>query len=585
MKKAKFKLFRDWQVILFFIAIGFSLYANTLGNGMFWDDDDFVLNNRFLRSWHYFPRYFSENLIAGSGLLSNYWRPGLLTVFSFEWHLWRNWAPGYHLVNASFHIANAILLFFILLKIFRSRWLAIFTALFFLVHPLQTEAVSYVSGLGDSLSVFFIFWGILFYLDFRVHEKIRAKNTSYLKALLMFALALMSKETAIIMPALIFVADFFSFRAEELPVGKRLKRVGVMAWPFFALAGIYIMARATILNFDSTFNLYGEENIFTMNFHIRLLTFFRILVIYFGLLLWPFGLHMERSVEIATSFLSLPVLLGAALFLGLLTLATIKFKRWPIFSFGIWWFFSSLAPVSNLAVPINGLLYEHWLYLPLIGVFLILVWLGMTLVKKYHQGREVAVLTLTGFLIFLSVLTIRRNRDWHDPVTFYTKTLEYSSDSYRVINNLGMAYAQAGDFEKAEAAYQRAIALALAEPVAYHNLANLYLLKGQEDLAVKNFKIAISCDSGFIFSYRALASFYLENKDFEKAREVLESYPDCGASKIEVLFLLAEITADEGDFEKAFDYLEEALALDPNNQAVREAMGKVVWDLEAARKK
>jgi protein O-mannosyl-transferase len=575
VKKIKFGLSKNWQVALFFIIVGFGLYANTLGNEMFWDDDDFVLNNQFLRSWHYFPKYFSENLIAGAGLLSNYWRPILLAVFSSEWHLWQDWSPGYHFINASFHIIDAILLFFILLKIFKSRWLAVFTALFFLVHPLQTEAVSYVSGLGDSLSVFFIFWGILFYLNFRAYEQIRAKNISYLKALLMFVLALMSKETAIIMPVLILIVDFFSFREKKLSVKKRLKRAGAVVWPFFVLAGIYVMARATILNFGRTFNLYDEENIFTANFHVRLLTFFRILVIYFGLLFWPFGLHMERSAEIATSFLSLSVLLGAALFLALLALAIIKFERWPVFSFGIGWFFVSLAPVSNLAVPINGLLYEHWLYLPLIGIFLILAWFGVTLAKKYYRGRKVAILALVSFLIFLSVLTVRRNRDWRDPITFYTKTLEYSPDSYRVVNNLGMAYAQAGDYERAEGAYRQAIALVLTEPAAYHNLANLYWLKGQKDLAVENFEKAISADSGFIFSYRALASFYLESKEPEKAREVLEKYPDYGALKAEVLFLLAEITAGEGDLGKALSYLEEALVLEPNNRIVEGAIRKI----------
>jgi len=153
------KPFSNYLVILLLVVVGFVLYANTFQNQMFWDDDDGILKNQFIQNWQYFPKYFSENLIAGAGLLSNYWRPILLTVFSLEWHLWENWAPGYHFVNTSFHITDAVLLFFILLYIFKNRWLAIFTALVFLVHPLQTEAVAYVSGLGDSLSVFFIFLG------------------------------------------------------------------------------------------------------------------------------------------------------------------------------------------------------------------------------------------------------------------------------------------------------------------------------------------------------------------------------------------------------------------------------------------
>src|SRR3989338_5256998 len=138
--------------IFLLVVLGFSSYTNTFQNEMFWDDDDGILKNQFVKDWQYFPKYFSENLIAGAGLESNYWRPALLSVFSLEWHLWGNSAPGYHFVNTSFHIADAILLFLILLYLFKSRPLALLTSLVFLVHPLQTEAVTYVSGLGDSLS-------------------------------------------------------------------------------------------------------------------------------------------------------------------------------------------------------------------------------------------------------------------------------------------------------------------------------------------------------------------------------------------------------------------------------------------------
>jgi len=107
------------KVILSLIIIGFLLYANSFANEMFWDDDDGILNNQYIKSWEHFPKYFSENLIAGAGLLSNYWRPMILTVFSVEWHLWQDWVLGYHFVNTSLHIADAILLFFILFYIFR----------------------------------------------------------------------------------------------------------------------------------------------------------------------------------------------------------------------------------------------------------------------------------------------------------------------------------------------------------------------------------------------------------------------------------------------------------------------------------
>ena len=89
--------------VIVLIFLGLAFYANTLRNGMFWDDNDFILNNAYVQSFS-FVKFFSENLIAGAGFVSNYWRPVLLTVFSLEWHLFHNFAAGYHFVNMATHI-------------------------------------------------------------------------------------------------------------------------------------------------------------------------------------------------------------------------------------------------------------------------------------------------------------------------------------------------------------------------------------------------------------------------------------------------------------------------------------------------
>lgn len=555
--------------VLLLLIAGLVLYANSLPNQMFWDDDDNILKNQYIQNWQYFPKYFSENLIAGAGLLSDYWRPMLLTVFSLEWRLWEDWAPGYHLVNTLFHLANAIFIFFILGYIFKNRGLAGLTALVFLVHPLQTEAVTYVSGLGDPLSVFFIFLGIIFYLKFRISKKTAPQSKFYLSSLLMYILALMSKETAIIMPALIFIADFFfSAQNEKLSLKNKLKKIGKSLWPFLALAGFYILLRATLLNFKNTFNLYDEENIFTSNFHIRLFTFFRILIVYLGLLFWPLNLHMERTVEIAASLNSFSVILGGLIFLGSLILALTQFKRFPILSFGILWFFIGLAPTSNLLVPISGLLYEHWLYLPLIGFFLILIWAGMKIGRRGVLGR-IFLLIFIIYLVFFSVLTINQNAIWRDPITFYRYTLKYAPENYRVLNNLGMAYADVGDYKLAETTYKKAISLNPSNPVGYHNLGNAYQAMGKIDLAIENFNTAISLDPKFVFSYYALANLYLQDKNFQKARELFENYLPQSDSKANILFLLAQIAIEEKDFDSASEYLERALKIEPENQSIQ----------------
>src|SRR3989338_1667976 len=209
------------KVIMVFAVIGFSLYSNTFDNQMFWDDQDIILNNQFVHDFN-FPKFFSENQNAGSGLLSNYWRPMMLTVFSLEWQIWGDWAPGYHFVNTALHIGNAILLFFILSKLLpradlpamparqsgesaRYKLLPFLTALVFLIHPLQTEAVTYVSGFADVLSTFFIFVGILTFFRFRDSGDIKF----YWWTVGSYIAATLSKDSAVVMPAMLALTDFF----------------------------------------------------------------------------------------------------------------------------------------------------------------------------------------------------------------------------------------------------------------------------------------------------------------------------------------------------------------------------------------
>lgn len=564
-------------VAIVFIVLGFALYANTSRVPIFWDDEDNITNNQYIKNWDYFPRFFSENLIAGAGLVSNYWRPMLLVIFSTGWHIWGDWPGGYHFINISLHIANAILLFLILTYLFKHRGLAFLTSSVFLVHPLQTEAITPATGTADPLWVLFAFLGIFFYLKFRISNRPSFQSGYYFLSLAMYVLALMSKEIAIIIPALIFISDFFfEPRDEKTPFKEKLKKAGKTILPFLVLAGFYILFRATVLNFQNTFNFYNQEgNAFASHFYIRVFTFFRVLIVYLGLFFWPYDLHMERSVEIATSFFSLDVILGGLLFAGLLILAFTQFKRLPILSFGILWFFIGLAPTSNILVPINNTLYEHWLYLPLIGIFLILFWLGIVITREFRYQKIFLIIPLI-FLVFLGYVTINRNHEWRDPVTFYKQTLKYAPNSYRVINNLGKTYAEAGDYQKAEIMYKKAINLDPVGPTAYHNLANTYNASQKEDLAEQYFRLAIKADPNFVYSYNALANIYLKNQKYREARQIFEDYLEYDKTKTNTLFLLAQIAVAEKDFKGALDYLEKALMIEPQNQIVQTAIQQIL---------
>lgn len=581
----------NWQisniflVILLAVAV-FAVYANTFGNGMFWDDNDFILNNIYIKSWQYIPQWFSQNIISGAGLGSNYWRPALLAVFSLEWHFWQDWSPGYHIVNVCFHLANGILLFYIFNGIFRRRGLAFVAALVFLLHPVQTEAVSYANSLGDSLSAFFMFLGLWLFLS-AIQNSTRPfyMNWRYYAAVFTYPLALMSKETAIIMPALAALVWFFvssgdipsasdlsasalakadgSLNAAPLTKFKRLfgrpasnsvvlahvesTRVGQVSLRtmpkkiivfgtkfletlglFLGIAAAYIFLRATILNFGGTFNLYQQANVFSTHMLVRILTFFRIFTIYLGLIFWPAHLHMERNVEWAMNIVHWDVVAGAVIFILAAAAAFWQLPRRNPLSFGLFWFLIGLAPTSNIAVPINGLLYEHWLYLPLAGfalAFLEGCWLALKKIcKDYYLAYFIAGAAVVIISAAMAARTIVRNFDWRDPVTFYSKTLAFAPNDYRLLNNLGMEYAARQDFINAAKYYNLAITSQEEMAVAYYNLGNLLLAQNKVQEALEKYIRALELDPKFLYAYSPVIKIYSQEGNFELAQKYYQQY-------------------------------------------------------------
>lgn len=561
----KFKAFFSGKrgAVVLLVLLGIAIYVWSLPNEMFWDDDDFILKNRYIKDWHYLPQYFSQNLVAGAHLNSNYWRPLLLMVFAAQWSLWKDWTPGWHAVNSCFHIADTVLLFLIILTLFRNRALALCTALIFLTHPIQVETVVYVNSLGDSLSVFFMFASVYLYLRYRLSNVSAVVSRFYYFSVLCFPLALLSKESGILLPVFIGISDFILLN----PKKSFLQRICLIlraVWPFAVIAAVYILLRATKLNFVNTFNFYDEQTEFTSNFWLRLINFFQVLQIYFGLLFVPYDLRVERLLEVPKTFVQPAVMFGSALFSGLIAAAAMNWKKRPLITFGILWFFGGLILTSNLFIAINALVYEHFLYVPMIGISLILVWLALNYAAK-HGMQKTFTKAFILLIVVYSLLSVKRIFEWRTAIGFYEDLIKHSPDSYRVINNLGMEYADKGINDKAEATYLKAIALDPNNPVAYHNIGGTYRDTGRTELALQAFNKAVELDPKFIFSYKSLAQIYFDRKDYPSARRALEEYFNRSDEQQYTIGLLIQIAQTEQNWEALYKYLQLDQALNPGD--------------------
>jgi protein O-mannosyl-transferase len=540
---------------------------------MFWDDEDNILKNAYVHDWKYIGRYFTENVVAGRGIVSNYWRPVILLFWSIEWKFFNEWAGGYHFMHMLLHITNSVLLFYLLLKLVGKRYLALFVSIIFLIHPLQTEAITYVSGTSDPLSAMLIFLGLIVWVkDWGKPGK--AKRLLILGGI--YAALLMTRETAIVFPAYVAIVDFFLFLKDH-PRGSLISFIkrNWMDWGALGALGIlYLGLRATILNLDNTFNIYGQTTEFTSHFEYRLFTFFRVVSEYFELLFFPHDLHMERSVEIVKTLVDVRALVGLSIVLSSVSAAIYFLRKRPLITLGILWFWIGIFPISNVAIPVNGLMYEHWLYIPLVGIFLSLL-SSFELLVKSKKVKNIAIAGLLIWFLFLSFVTIKRNFEWKDPITFYNQTLKYSPNSYRIINNLGMAYADNKQQTQAIEKYTQAITLDPQNAVSYHNLGNTYRELGQKDKAIESFNKAISLNPEFFFSYNALTSLYLSEGDNLMAQGTMLRYLEVSPDKFSVYTTLAQIAYQGKDYKNAIFYLQKLLEIDPTNVQIKQTISQL----------
>lgn len=551
---------KNWQIALVILILGLILYANTFNNQLFWDDYDSVVNNQYIRDWSYFPKYFSENLTAGSGVQDNYWRPLLLISFAADYHVGKLFPVVYHFQNFLWHFFSTFLLYLIILKLFKHKLAALFAALIFLAHPLQTEAVTYVAGRADPMQATFLFLSFWFFLTY-LSENPRCKY--YIFSLIFFSGALLVKERAIVFPILLVLYLLTLYPEKFFPSWK--KKIAIII-PFLTVAAIYALLRMIVLHFTDTFDLGQANNIGTQNIRENILIYFKGVFVYFGLLFWPAKLYMEKTLSVPDSLFDLSVI-GGLILTVLSTIAIVySWKNKKIVAFGMLWFWIALSP-SLQVYPIQGFLYEHWLYFPMVGLLVCLIVPLFDLLSKKNSSvlNYVALSTLFIFVLGLGVRTVIRNNDWQDPITFYEKNVRLGGYSGRVYTNLGMAYAEAGKNKEAIEAYKKAIKLdeRLFQP--WYDMGNTLTDMGENDGAITAYRESIELNPHFIPAYGNSTKILVEQARFDEAIKMLKTADKNNPQNIQVLYNLGVVYYQKNDHPQARKYFQEALRLQPEN--------------------
>lgn len=505
--------------IITLAIVAFVTYFFSFGNAFVWDDEQFIYKNEYVKSFNV-EKILSENMVAGAGVVSNYYRPLTTLSFALDYVFWGNNPVPYHVVNTLLHIGAGISLFLLLILLGVDSSIAFFVALGFLIHPIQTEAVTYINSRGDSLFAFLGLCGLALYAASFKQRLRKVRLLISFASVTCFVMGLFAKEIGLAVGGLYFLVYLWMSKHKlgnlKILISKTKTAAAVLAT--VAVSGItYLILRATVLNFQNSFNFYEGQGEYARDLSIRLLTFTKIIWIYLRLLIIPFPLHMERYTNLVVSpvnpFTFATLLLGV----GLVLLGFYEFRKTkqPLIWFGTAWFAIMIAPVSGI-IPINGLLYEHWLYLPLVGFLIVGCGTLRLILRRFHALAEFLPVTLMFLSLVWILLTLRQNYLWGNPIRFYSYTLRYT-DSARLRNNLAMAYDQAGQIEEAITEYRKAIELSDVYPQTHHNLGLAYLKSGALEAGEQELLKAIAMDEGFSPSYQYLLELYQYQQRLEDA--------------------------------------------------------------------
>lgn len=582
-----------WLLLLLVTAL---LYGHTLHAPWYLDDTLNILDKGSVRNLS----QSLQRLLTPRG-------PAYLT-FALNYALDGYHLAGFHLVNIAIHFLTSGLVFLIARRIFRrADAAALVTALIFLAHPLQTQAVTYIVQRMTSLAALFFFLGLYAFIRCREtaagHPGRRAGW--YLLALVAGALAVLTKQNTAVLPVALWLFEAFFLEPRE-PSGRRWQGRLVRILPF-CLAPLAVAASQLLQPLSAGGDLHqiaGAPDI-TASPLQYLVTEFTVIWLYLRLLLVPYPQLLEYNYPTATHLLTLPQLLAGAGLLGLGVLAFALRRKAPKASFAIAWFFLGLA-VESSVIPLDPV-FEHRLYLPMFG-FAVLV---VALLQRLGRRRWLpAALVL---LLVFGALTWRRNRQWNDDLAFYRDNLARAGASpglvialskrlneHRLYGeaeqllvpwlarrpdlvdlyvNLSYAYIQQGRQTEAKQVLEQMLGQGLSNKLALYNLAYIYREQRDYQKALQVYRQALAAAPGDPKGLTNLAyTLRLLGRDREAAaayRRALKAAP----ANLDALYNLGSIAYNDGHLEAAYGYLQRAVRYGPDTPEGWLALGVVARDL------
>ena len=590
---------RNRTIFIFFCLIGLLAYLNSFNVPFHYDDIYYLKENIQVKSFSRFWNWLSEDY---SRIFTG--RPLLLFTFFLNYKFGGIDTFGYHLLNLLIHIANAFLIYLILFKYadtdnppipplekggqggFKKDYSLKYAlaAVLFLIHPLNTESVTYISSRSSVLSAFFVlaamlcFFRATFYRhpinnfpspspqsppikggetkgvtpieggDIKVVSsplwKITQKFPSplvgegrgeggfmgrkfhagyYTLSIFFFILGLSTKEAAIVLPALLILFDYFFISKNSRNLLSRIK---------YYLPYLVLISALSILYMHY---ITSPSEGGWRPWPVHILTEIKVFAEYLKLLIFPMGLNIDHDVKISNS-IDVNVLISFLVFLSLFVAAMLLRKSKKIIAFSIFWFFINLMPF--LVIRLDDFMAERWMYLASVGISI-----GLSDVLVAKRLRKLGIVTAAAVVVIFGTLTVLRNHTYTSPILLWGDAVKKSPDNYRPYLNLGNAYRENGNPAKAIEYTQEGIK------------------RGRKGVIL-------------VVAYINLAAAYEDMKEYKKAEEALKSVEKYTSDYYAYQHNLGTLYTKMGKFEEALVPFKKALKMRPDSTMILFSIGR-----------
>jgi protein O-mannosyl-transferase len=484
---------------------------------------------------------------------------------------------SFHVFNVLFHCITTFLIFLIVRRLVgqathppnqTSSLLAAFAALIFLLHPAQTESVAYIAGRSESLSALF---AAAAYAVFLYRPTPAASWLTAAAVLALFVLAVFSKEQAIVLPALFLLTDlwFNPGRGWQTIRGNWRVYLPIAAAGAAAVAVFWKLIMSIGTGSGGGSAGFGLKD---LTWYQYLFTEFRALLVYIGTFLYPVNLTLDWDFAISKTIFDHGAIIGLAVLVSLAAAAWHFRSRFSLAAFGYFVFLLLLLPTSSI-LPIRDPVAERRLYLPMLGLLLILV----DFVSRLRDTRALDPKALAAaclvVLLVAAALTHARAEVWSGPISLWEDTVRKSPNKSRDRQQLALAYYDQGSFDRAAAEYQKAAQLAPPDYNLLLDWALAYDGLNQPDNALAKLRQAAAMEHT-AHVYSQIGMIYGKRRQWKEAMEALDT-----AERIDPEFAMTyyykgvvhlsttDITAAVADFQKA-------LAADSTLQPARDGLAQ-----------